>query len=247
MPIMVRSGPGKSFAAINENVAKLEAKKRINLAISKRGGGKHNYYISQDGLLKNSIDGGILAPGIYMNAKQNHSDSIISKSIHKSSIRPYTARRKSNKKHTARLRQSGGSIETNIPNYSDLQKTSFYNEIITSSTGGKINLLYAHYIIYIPDNEHKKQLLDLLLHIPLSNPETIKTIIKYFTTRNINGLIEYLKKEGVTHLNEVSKQLGKPLNKNTNTSINKLINEYISSDDSRYRIMLTYFENLVYN
>jgi len=120
---------------------------------------------------------------------------------------------------------------SDVPIYSDLQTECLVNKISTSMVGGKINLLYAHYISFLTI-ENQKELLNLLLFISLSDPGIIRNIIRYFTANSYTALTDYL---NTLKTNNVSK-LGTDLTM-ADTKISEIVDKYLSSDD-KYTFLL---------
>jgi hypothetical protein len=116
-----------------------------------------------------------------------------------------------------------------MSNYSDLQKLSFFNEIVTSDHIGKINLLHAHYLKYL-SHEDQKEIIRLLLFTPMADSNIVQIILDHLSDGNTNKLMIYLTALMENHIYSVEKQL--PLNINKATEkLSIIIEEYITSNN----------------
>jgi len=223
------------------------------------GGALSSLYICNetDGIfIKNLIQSGILAIGVYMSVSPEVIIKLIEKQeggrvavlqpvnnlfnknrinktarLNRSAENNKFLKKLNNKKVSIKVNSNTRTKMSDVPIYSDLQTECFVNEISTSMVGGKINLLYAHYISFLTI-ENQKELLNLLLFISLSDPGIIRNIIRYFTANSYTALTDYL---NTLKTNNVSK-LGTDLTM-ADTKISEIVDKYLSSDD-KYTFLL---------
>jgi hypothetical protein len=129
-----------------------------------------------------------------------------------------------------------------MPNYSDLQVTSFMNQIMTATTPGKLNVLHAYYVTFLPVDT-QETIMKLLFYVPLANPEIIGDIVNYLSAEKVKDLIQYLQGLKAEHLEAV----GSVMNVDYNLSeeqANKMMTSYVHGGDARYTELLALFDEM---
>lgn len=222
------------------------------------GGSIDSLYIcNKDGadFIKNLIQAGILAMGVYMSGSRDEVSSAIMKILEeKKGGRVATLTLKNNLNKTARIMNktliklnranANAKVNTtrktrvnlkveNMPEYSDLQTECFINEIVTSNAPGKINLLYAHYLSYM-SIEQQKEVIKLLIFVPLADPDVITSIIKELS--NYTAVVSYLNLLKSSHVSKIGLDVSK-----TTKEIDDLVEKYISNTEDRYTMLLNLY------
>ena len=126
-----------------------------------------------------------------------------------------------------------------MPTYSDIQLKCFYNEIITSTVGGKLNELYHYYIQFFPE-ETQKEILSLLFFVPLADISIISKIMDYLNVSDSAGILEYLTDLKEQHLSVLSGKFGSLELNEVKPDIVRFVNTYIQLGESRYASMLDF-------
>jgi hypothetical protein len=134
------------------------------------------------------------------------------------------------RKNTVKLRRTG-----NMPNYSDLQVECTFNDIMTSTAGGKLNILHSYYIRFFPA-EQQALLMRLLFYIPLADPAIIRKIMA------TDNLVPYLTDLKNTHMTQVNTMFRTG---DVEQEINDIVNTFLSMpDESRYGMLLDIFDRV---
>ena len=229
-----------------------------------RGGGDANTLSIHTGdkraLVKNLIEAGLLAPGVYMSALNKSSDSEISDKV----IKMLRAKQsgglnntqfnseKINNKQTKKLNRGSNNkngtrrnkAKVEMPSYSELQTNVFINNIGTSTTPGKINILHAYYISYLPVEDQKK-ITKLLFFVPLADPDIIRNVINLLSSQSTDKLVNYLNGLKSAHVSEVANHMPLDIMKGGGADIDSLVESYVNdNDEDRYRSLLSTFREM---
>jgi hypothetical protein len=129
-----------------------------------------------------------------------------------------------------------------MPIYSDNQTNVFFNEVMTSTTPGRLNILYSYYVSHLPVPD-QKTIMSLLFFTPLANPEVVGNVLTQLASSDSAGLIEYLKALKADHINEVGASLELDVAK-AEAEINVLVTQYIDAGDARYMSLLDKFTKM---
>jgi serine/threonine protein kinase len=219
----------------------------------------------QEGLINRTIHIGLFSPGAYICVKTRNSyqeiEAII-RSLFTSTqvggrIPVNSSKNRLALKNLAKTRSTNKSKKLNrtlrrnritfksgdtMPNYSDVQVTSFMNQIMTATTPGKLNVLHAYYVTFLPVDT-QETIMKLLFYVPLANPEIIGDIVNYLSAEKVKDLIQYLEGLKSEHLEAV----GSVMNVDYNLSeeqANKMMTSYVHGGDARYTELLALFDEM---
>lgn len=232
-----------------------------------RGGGDRKtlsiYTGDKGGLIKNLIEAGLLSPGVYMSAIRKSPDSAISEKVFSMLQKKQTGgdidntplnTQKINNKQTKKLNRSSNKLNNTrrnnvmstgqMPKYSEMQTNVFINNIGTSTTPGKINILHAYYISHLPVEEQKK-IMKLLFFVPLADPAVIRNIVSLLSSQSTGELINYLNGLKSEHISEVASHMPLDVMKGGGADIDELVESYVNDNDNdRYRSLLSTFREM---
>jgi serine/threonine protein kinase len=224
--------------------------------------------LAAEAIVKNLIEAGLLSPGVYMSALSKSSDDVISKTLRGiiveqyngvvqkggliSPLKPVRKRNRNTKSKklngkgpklnvTRRLR-ANVNIQGKMPIYSDNQMNVFFNQIMTSTTPGRLNLLYCYYVSHLPAPD-QKTIMSLLFFVPLANPEVVGNVMSQLAISDSAALIDYLKALKADHINEVGASLELDVAK-AEADIDDLVTKYIDGGDARYMSLLNKFTEM---
>jgi len=139
---------------------------------------------------------------------------------------------------TRRLR-ANVNIKGEMPRYSEMQTTVFFNDSITSTTPGRLNILYRYYVSHLPVPD-QKTIMSLLFFVPLANPDVLGNLLTLLAESKTAAIIDYLKTLKAAHIEEVGASLELDVAK-TEADIDGLVTKYIEDGDARYMSLLTTF------
>lgn len=265
-PLMVQPQLLDAHAVVNGNTFRNRGR-RLN---QEQSGGANDivftiYAAPGAAIVKSLITIGILSPGAYIAARNIFSHIVITKIIltdllaganaqsggriatvvnntrlrHKNNVRTLK-KLNANKSKLNVSRKNFRLVKPDImPTYSNDQIGCFFNEIVTSSVAGKLNLIHAYYIIFFPVEDQMK-LMNLLLYVPLADPEVIGQILSYLSSDNLGGVVQYLETLKDDHMSSVSSVLGSKLP----MDIRKLVTLYVTGGSERYTMLLQIFDKL---
>lgn len=129
-----------------------------------------------------------------------------------------------------------------MPIYSDDQTGVFFNQIMTSTTPGRLNLLYSYYVSHLPVPD-QKTVMSLLFFAPLANPEVIGNVLTQLASSDSAALIDYLKGLKADHVSEVGASLELDVAK-AEAEVDTLVAQYIDGGDARYMGLLNKFTEM---
>jgi hypothetical protein len=129
-----------------------------------------------------------------------------------------------------------------MPIYSDNQTNVFFNEVMTSTTPGRLNILYSYYVSHLPVSD-QKTIMSLLFFVPLANPEMVGNVLTQLASSNSSALIEYLKALKADHVSELSISLELDVAK-AEAEVDGLVTQYIDAGDARYMSLLSKFTKM---
>jgi hypothetical protein len=202
-------------------------------------------------LLKHEQSGGrmaasMLAPRSYTEPLWINKNKTLRNKNRVAIVQPSNSLKKLNKGNVKvnSTRRNNTKIRTNdmMPTYSDDQIQCFYNELISSSTGGKINEFYAYYIQFVP-MDLQKELLNKLFFVPLADSTTVQHILEYLNASEFVGLLSYLDGLKSVHLKYLTEYFGQLNLSDTNADMNEFITHYIGTP-SRYGDMLDFCDKI---
>jgi serine/threonine protein kinase len=229
-------------------------------------------YVSEaEAVVKNLIEAGLLSPGVYMSALKKASDDVISKTLRSiliesegvqkggltSPLKPIMPRAirirnrntkskklngKGPKLNATRRLRANVNIQGKMPIYSDDQTGVFFNQIMTSTTPGRLNLLYSYYVSHLPVPD-QKTVMSLLFFAPLANPEVIGNVLTQLASSDSAALIDYLKGLKADHVSEVGASLELDVAK-AEAEVDTLVAQYIDGGDARYMGLLNKFTEM---
>jgi hypothetical protein len=142
---------------------------------------------------------------------------------------------------TRRLR-ANVNIRGAMPIYSDNQTNVFFNEVMTSTTPGRLNILYSYYVSHLPVPD-QKTIMSLLFFVPLANPEVVGNVLTQLASSDSAALIEYLKALKADHVSELSASLELDVAK-AEAEVDGLVTQYIDAGDARYMSLLSKFTKM---
>jgi hypothetical protein len=224
-----------------------------------RGGGGQTLSIytgDRRGVVKNLIEAGLLAPGVYMSALNKSSDSAISDKVSKMLRTNQSGgtvnNTQINNKQTKKLNRGSNNrngtrrnrAKVEMPAYSEIQTNVFITNIGTSTTPGKINILHAYYISYLPVEDQKK-ITKLLFFVPLADPAVIRKILNLLSSQSIGELLNYLNGLKSAHVSEVANHMPLDIMKGGGADIDSLVEAYVNDNDKdRYKSLLNTFREM---
>ena len=130
--------------------------------------------------------------------------------------------------------------DSKMPNYSDLQIKSFFGQIVTSGAAGKINILYAYYIAFLPV-EDQVEIMKLLMFIPLADPVIVANIMTYLSGQSQKDFMTYLESLKKIEIVKMRNVMDIDVEKAEN-DIHVMVNDYLKADgDDRYSMLLNAF------
>jgi len=220
----------------------------------------------QEGLVNRLIHIGLFSPGAYLSVRSRNSYQAIESLLRslltsiqvggrltvnpaKNNLRvfknyPKTRANNKSKKLNRTLRRNRITFRSGdtMPSYSDLQVTSFVNQITTATTPGKLNVLHAYYVTFLPVDT-QETIMKLLFYVPLANPEIVGEIVSYLSAEKIKDLIQYLEGLKADHLNAVGSVMSVDYNLSEEQA-SKMMASYVHGGDARYTELLALFDEM---
>lgn len=218
--------------------------KRKTRNIRHVGGNIETRLIYTTNIVNDLIYSGILSIGVYIAAIEKSSKEVIEETLIKeiskkiggratvlqtvqNLFKPVNNVKKLNRGNTRNAAKRQMTLK--LYRYSNIQKKAFFNEITTSTHVGKINILHAYYLKYLP-HDNQKEIINLLLFTPMADSKIVQKILDYLSEGSITQLITYLTALNNTHIVVIQKYMPLDVNK-AKMDLSKIIDEYIHSNN----------------